>query len=190
MEKLFQLFDSIEPLQPGLKDYIQSNLQRREVHKREILLQEGKIAKHIYFIETGLVRCYQNWDDKDTTVWIMKENDLFVSVGSFFSQTPSFDNIEALEDSIVHGLTSDQLQYAYKHWPQFNLHRAVILEKYYTLAEIRGNLRHKPAPLAFEYLMKEQRDLLNRVPDKYLASYLGISQATFSYEKNRYLREK
>ena len=85
MEQLFQLFDSIELLEPGLKDYLHTTLQRVEVNKREILLQEGKIDKYINFIESGLIRCYRYWNDKDTSQWFMKNNDFFLSVGSFFS---------------------------------------------------------------------------------------------------------
>ena len=190
MEPLFHLFDTIQPLQPELKEYIQAHLKRKEVSKSETILQEGQISRNIYFIEKGLVRSFRHYKNKDKTIWLMKENDIFLSVGSFFSQKPAIETIEALEDSILHSITFHQLQFAYKHYPAFNLHRAIILEKYYELSEGRDHMRTRANSEKYQYLMDHQPELIGRVHDKYLASYLGLARSTFSQEKVRFAKNK
>ena len=190
MQTLFHIFDSIQPLEPELKEYIQSHLKRKAISRGEIVLQEGQISRNIYFIEQGLVRAFRHHKNKDKTIWLMKENDIFLSVGSFFSQKPATETIEALEDSILHSITFHQLQYAYKHFPAFNLHRAIILEKYYELSESRDHMRTQANTEKYKYLMTHQPELVGRVHDIHLASYLGIARSTLAREKVRFTKGK
>ena len=93
-----------------------------------------------------------------------------------------------MEDCVFHCLTYDQLQVAYSEFPEFNLHRAVILEGYYAQSEKRHKMRTKPALDRYKYLMDHHADLIGWVPDKHLASYLGVTTGTFSYEKGRFAK--
>lgn len=188
MESLFKLFNQIEPLSVELTDYLETTLKRKEVGKRSTLLDEGQTAKYIYFIEQGLVRGYYHFKNKEYTSWLMKEGDIFLSVQSFFFQEPSEEIIETLEDAVIHYITYDQLQFAYSKFPEFNYHRAVILENYYAQSEKRHKMRTKPALDRYKYLMDNHADLMGRVSDKHLASYLGVTTGTFSYEKGRFAK--
>jgi len=184
MEKLFRLFDAIRPLSPELKTYLLTMLVSMEFKKKEIILQSGETANRIYFIEKGLVRSVRFEKGRERTAWFMKEGDIIVSVESFFCQTPSLETIEALEDCHFHSITREQLYSAYERFPEFNLHRAVILEKYYPLSEARARVRQLKAKDKFEHLMHTQPELVTRVPDKMLASFLGVTPGTYSFQKN------
>lgn len=188
METLFDLFNQIAPLSENLHEYIQTTLKRKEVRRKTALLDEGQTAKHICFLEQGLVRGYYSYKEKEYTSWLMKEGDIFLSVQSFFFQEPSEEMIETLEDSIIYFITYDQLQFAYSKFPEFNYHRAAILENYYAQSERRHKMRTKPALDRYKYLMSHHSDLIGRLPDKYLASYLGVTTGTFSYEKGRFAK--
>lgn len=186
MDQLFLFFDSIRPLSPGLRAYIQSVLVRKAVKRKEIILQEGQTAKYIYFIERGVVRSFRYKRNGEKTSWIMKEGDLFVSVGSFFSQTPSSEIIEALEDCVLYCISYEQLEKAYEMFPEFNLHGRVILQYYYQLSEKRNEMREQPTIDRVEFLMTDQPDLVGRISDKILASYLVMAPETFSSKKSKY----
>ncbi|MBN9385991.1 MAG: Crp/Fnr family transcriptional regulator [Chitinophagaceae bacterium] len=186
MDQLFLLFDRIRPLSPELKTYIRSHLVRKVVKKGEIILREGQVARNIYFIEQGTVRSFRYKKGKERTAWIMKEGDLFVSVGGFFSQTPAGENIEALEDCILHYITFEQLEKAYDDYPEFDRHGRKILTYYYELAEKRNEMREFSAMGKFEFLMKYQPELIGRVRQKTLASYLGMAPETFSVQKSKF----
>ena len=190
MEKLFENFDKIKPLSPRLKAYILSILARKTYRKKDIILQEGTTARYIYFIEKGLVRSLKYKRGRQRTGWFMKENDFFVSVRSFFSQTPSVETIEAVEDCILYCISFKQLEEAYREFPEFNLHGRVILQYYYQLSEKRNDMREQPAIDRLEFLMNDQPELVGRVRDKELASYLGMAPETFSAQKGKFAKRK
>jgi len=183
MEDLFRLFDAIRPLSPELKTYLLSMLISMEFKRKDIILQSGQTANRIYFIEKGLVRSVRFEKGRERTAWFMKEGDVMLSVESFFNQTPSLETIEALEDCLFHSISREQLYMAYERYPEFNLHRAVILEKYYPQSEARARMRQLNASEKFEHLMNTQPDLVTRVTDKMLASFLGVTPGTYSYQK-------
>jgi len=190
MDRLFLLFDGINTLSAGLRAYLERHLKRKTVKKGEIILREGQVSRYIYFIERGIVRSYRYKKGKERTSWIMKEGDLFLSVGSFFSQTPARENIQALKDCVLYYITYEQLKKAYRDFPEFNLHRARILEYYYELSEKRNEMREWPAYERFEFLMAHQPELIGQVPQKLLASYLGMAPETFSVQKSKFANKK
>jgi len=190
MKKLFEKFDRIKPLSRELKDYILSILERKTYRKKDVILQEGKTARYIYFIEKGLVRSLKYKRGKQRTGWFMKEGDVFVSVRSFFSQTASAETIEAMEDCILYCISYEQLEKAYRDFPEFNLHGRVILQHYYQLSEERNDMREQPAIGRFEFLMYDQPELVGRVRDKDLASYLAMAPETFSLQKSNFAKGK
>lgn len=191
MEKLIEQFKRIAPLSPELEAHIRSILKPRLVARKETILHSGDIAKHIYFIEKGLVRSfYYLQDDDEVTNWFMKEDDIFISVQSFFRQEPSFETIEAMEDCILWGITYHELQQAYRSYIEFNVHRGSILEHYYALSDRRNTMTKKqPMLQRYENLIREEPHLLQRVPSKYLAGYLGMNESTFSITRRQYLQQ-
>jgi CRP-like cAMP-binding protein len=190
MEELFRLFKTIQVLNPALKKYILSALEPKEFNKGEFILKDGQVARHIYFIKKGLVRSYRLKKNREETLWFMKEGDIMVSVESFFPQLPATEFIQAMEHALLHRISYDQLQEAFTRFPQFNLHGRVILEKYYIQSLQRENMRRKQAFEKFKHLMRTQPELVDRVPDKYLASYLGVTPGTFSYQKRKHASKR
>lgn len=190
MQTLFGLLTQITPVPIRLREYLETYLKRLEVRKKTILLKPGQTAKNIYFIEKGLVRGFHYEKGKERTSWIMKENDFILSVESFFLREPSEDVIEIMEDTILYSLTYEQLENAYVVSPGFNEHSRIILQKYYPLSEKRHKMRSKHARDRFKYLMHHHADLVGRVSDKILASYLGISVSAFAIEKKNFARGK
>ncbi len=187
MEQLLSLFNMIAPFSADLEGHMRDLLTKpRLLSKKEILLHEGDTSKYIYFIEKGLVRSYFDLYGQEKTMWIMKEMDLVVSVISFFSQVKSFETVEAMEDCILWGISYHQLLYIYKNFPEFHVHRAVLLEKYYILSEQRNYIRMQKASLRYKELLENDPALISRIPNKYLASYLGIAEETLSRLRSRH----
>jgi len=186
MEKLLQFLQSIHPLSNGLLQYLADNLSFKELNKKEYLLKEGQICRYIYFIESGLLRCFYIRNGMDVSSWFMKERDVIISVESFFNQKPSYESIQAIECCAVHYITYDQLQFAYKHFPEFNFTARVLTEKYYAMSEQRlYAMRMQRAPEKYAFLMKHHPELVLRVPSKFIASYLGITEVTLSALKGK-----
>jgi CRP-like cAMP-binding protein len=181
MESLIQMLHSIHPMSEPLRDHLSSILRMQEFPKKEYLLRNGNTSKQIFFIESGLVRCFYVRDRDEISSWFMKEGDVIISVESFFTQQASHENIQAIEDTVVYGIYYQQLQDIYRRYPEFNFIGRVLTEKYYTLSERRlYSMRLQSAEARYSYLLTHHHDIVGRIPVKHLASYLDISRETLS----------
>lgn len=181
MEELLHYLNGIYPLSENLIAYLVVNLKTRHLMKKDFLLKKGHVSKDICFINKGLLRCFYLIDDKEVCSWFMKEGDVILSVESFFNQSESYEYIQAIEDSTLHYITFDELQFVYHTFPEFNFVGRVVITGYYTLSEQRlYSMRMQRAVDRYRYLMEHHPELILRVPSKFLASYLGIAGPTLS----------
>jgi len=184
METLFYLLNSIYPLSDPLKEFLALNLQARQIRRKEILLKAGHICRNIYFIESGLLRCYYMQESHEVCSWFMKEGDVIASVESFFDQKESYESIQALENTTLYYISFEKLDYIYRNFLEFNYVGRVLVQKYYKLSEQRlYSLRMQRGLERFEYLKQNFPELILRVEQKYLASYLGITEQYLSMLK-------
>ena len=181
MKELLAYLNSIHLLSESASDYLHENLKEIEIPKKEIILKQGRICYNIYFVEKGLLRCFYTKNDKEINSWFMKEHDVIFSVESFLNQTPSYENIKALEDSRLYYISYAELQYLYTNCPEFNFIGRVVTEEYYKLSEQRlYSLRMQKANERYNFMMNHFPHIILRVPSKYIASYLGITEETLS----------
>jgi CRP-like cAMP-binding protein len=111
----------------------------------------------------------------------MSDNDIVISVFSFFTQSPSLENIELLEDTVLYSISYQSLQQLYQQFPQFNLHGRIITEQYYMLSEQRNfALKKQSAKQRYDLLLKQYPQILQKASLGHIASYLGITQETLS----------
>ncbi|WP_207515959.1 Crp/Fnr family transcriptional regulator [Longitalea luteola] len=187
MEALFQQFNSIHPMSDELQRFILKNLKMRKLKKRELLLKKGQTNSIGSFLSSGLLHCYYIEDDKKITSWFLQQNKLAISVQSFFSQKPSYECIEALEPCELWYLTYEELQTAYKTFLELNFIIRVQIEKYYMLKEEHAYQLQRATKTRerFEWFLNNFPDLITRVPMRYVASFLGVSEETLSRIRNQ-----
>jgi len=189
MEKLLDLYSSIAPLSASFYEHMRSTIKPRRIRKHEIMLHEGQICREMLYVERGLLRSFYWFNENEVTSWFMGEEKLVISIRSFFWQLPSYEYIEALEDGLVWVMSYDELQTLYRLFPEFNLHRSIMLEHYSALSDERHHFKaHLTAQERYEKLMTADPALLNRVQDKYLASYLGVHPSSLSRIKGQFER--
>lgn len=185
MNELLDYLETIQPLSPGLRQHLFNILQLKVVNKKDFLLKTGQVSNKIYFIEKGIVRCFYMKYEKEISSWFMKEGDVIISVESFFTQKPSYESIQALEDCVLHSIRYDELQYIFHHFPEFNYIARLLTEKYYTMSEQRlYSMRMERAFERYNHLLSEHAELVQRVPSTFIASYLGITLETLSRIKH------
>ncbi|HEX8331181.1 MAG TPA: Crp/Fnr family transcriptional regulator [Segetibacter sp.] len=181
MEDLLKYLNAVCPLSTGLTEYLGSILQVREIGKKQFLLKAGHVSRNICFIKRGMFRCFYSQNSIEVSSWFMKEGDVIISVESFFAQKESKESIQALEDGEVYCIDYLQLQHIYRNFPEFNFIGRVLTEHYYTLSEQRlYSLRMLRASERYLNLMENHSELIQRVPSKYIASYLGVTEETLS----------
>jgi CRP-like cAMP-binding protein len=189
MELLFANLEAIYPLSLELKAHLLTTIKYRELPKRTYLLKAGQISREVCFVEKGLLRCFYEKGELEVSAWFMKERDVIFSIESFYSQTPSYESIQALEDTSLFYISFDELEYIYGHFSEFNIIGRKLTTHYHTLwVRQLYNIRMTGAPERYHWLLDNHAELIQRVPAKYLASYLDISETTLSKIKGMKMR--
>jgi CRP/FNR family transcriptional regulator, anaerobic regulatory protein len=186
MDTLLAHFNSIYPLPEALVTYLRGVFRQKEIPAKHYLFWSGQVCEHIYFIERGLLRCFRIDGSKDICTRFLQEGDICISVQSFFRQQCSCENIQALEDSKVYYISYEELQNIYRKFPEFNFVGRVLIEKYYLLLDEQVNaMRAQHAGERYHWLIENFPVLMARLPLKYIASYLGISDVMLSRIRRR-----
>lgn len=149
---------------------------KKTLKKKEVLLSEGTICRYIWFINKGLIRDYFYRDGIEVTAGFFKEGDFICNYESFIGQKPSKGYIDALEDCELLGIGYDSLQYLYSVSKIWERAGRLIAEQLFLVSEQKkdGLLANSP-DLQYLSLVREQPAIIQRVPQYYIASYLGIS---------------
>lgn len=191
MEQVLQMLNSIQPLSDDLRFYLTQTIKPKELKRNDYLFRAGHVCQHICFIEQGLLRCFYLLNGKEVTAWLMKEGDVITSVESFFDRVPSYEFIQAYEDCRIHYITHEELMYASTKFAEFSDIRLKLTEYYYIQSEKRlFLLRGRSAAEKIEYMQLHHPDLVKRLEQKDLASYLDISEVQFSKMKPKDLETK
>jgi CRP/FNR family transcriptional regulator, anaerobic regulatory protein len=168
---------------------IEPFLVRIDVKKDTILLEQGKICRHLYFLESGLLRFFILKNGQDVTKYFTDIPYCFTSIKSFEAQIPATESIETLEDTVLWAMTSDNVKTLFNlpAWSTFT--RKLIQEVQTYTDEILEDLQTETAENRYKKMLAENDPLLQRVPLKHIASYLGIAPQSLSrIRKNALLK--
>ena len=169
------------PLSDGIKDYFRRHSYSCSFRKGKLLLKAGEICEHIYFIKKGAVRGFIKDGTKDITTWITAENEVVSSISALDIKEPAQENMQAIENCELLALTYTDFQNLYIKFPEFNIVARKILQKYYQDAERRAFIaRVTKAEKKYRLFLTRYGHLANRIPLKYIASFLGITLETLS----------
>lgn len=168
------------PLADADWEKIGACLRRLEVAKGTLLLEQGRVCRHLYFLESGLLRFFILKDGNDVTKYFTDIPYVFTSQRSFTDQQPAKESIEALEHCVVWQMTYDDAfaLFSIEAWSTFI--RKLIQEVQTYTEDILEALQTETAERRYRTLLTTQPALLQRVPLKHLASYLGIAQPSLS----------
>ncbi len=164
-------------------------LQEKTIEAGGYLLPQGRIAKHIAFIEKGLFRLYYLHDGKEVTNCFCKENSLTTSYSSLITQQESEFAIQAIEDSKVVLLPYMALQKLYEKdlfWQQVG---RLAAENEFLNTECHNRfLRDLSATERYRQVLENERELLQRVPLNFLSTYLQVTPETLSRIRKKITR--
>jgi CRP-like cAMP-binding protein len=168
-----------------------SKLRVVNFEKKTKLVEIGEIATTIYFVFKGISRRYFYRGKQEVITHLIKEGGMMGSVISFITGEPSFYALETIEPITAYALSKkdlDELFLTDKKWEKFG--RKIITAFFLqTERQILDNIRYTTKE-RFVNFMKQNPDLVLRVPQKYLASYLEIQPETFSRLKHLMVKEK
>lgn len=157
-------------------------ITRKNVKKGEFLLTEGQICKHIIFVEQGLLRFYSiDEEGKEHILQFAPENWFLSDRGSIYFNQPSSYFIAAIEDSTVALLDQYFVERASDLSPEFRNYNEYLLQNHIRHLQNRVNLLiGATAEQRYLVFMELYPDLMRRVPQWMIASYLGITPESLS----------
>ncbi len=171
-----------------------SYFNRMEVPAKRILLEEGEISKKLFIIEKGCIRVWFNNNGKDLTTQFFFENQSVASIESFMKKFPSQAAVETIEPSVLWWISKSDLD--------------KILEEIKEIPELRDRLIDMLFQRTFDYmkyfvsfikdsptqrylnLIEERPQIIQRVPQHYIASYLGVTTVHLSRIKSKLVHKK
>jgi len=169
------------PINDEIVDYINKNTFSLNIPKGHYLLRTGEVCRHLYLIQKGVIRAYIKDGTKEITTWITSENEIVTSIRGFNQQLPSLENMQSIEDCSLVCADYETLQYLYERYPEMNIVARKLLEQYYGDAEERAFISRIPnAGKRYKHFIETKGTLANRIPLKYIASYLGMTLETLS----------
>ncbi len=185
MEKLYSYISQYASITPEEFGRITQLLEIVQCGKKHILTQKGQVEKNLYIIREGLVRKFFYKNKEEIITQLAREDDLICSSVSFLSQKPSEYIVETLEPCTLFALSYENLQKMYTWGPHINRLGRLITLDWLLQKEIweHDRLRQEPRE-RFIRFMHENNDLVQRVQQKYLASYLNMKPETFSRYKH------
>ncbi len=180
-EQLLQKLSRLTPLNPQQQQDLCRFIHKLEFPKASLILAEGEVSNHIYFVLKGGVRSFYNSYDKEITRWLCFEEDFASSYFSFVHRTPSEDTIIAISDCELLCVSYDDLQYLARQdrvWVDLN---QCLLGLYYTaLLQRIASFQTQSTIERYHALLQEHPDIEDRVTLGHIASYLGMTQETLS----------
>ena len=162
-----------------LEDVI-SKFKSKTIKKNEFVLQEGETCKDLIFVQKGCLRLYYIQDDVEVSVWFALKHSSAIEIYSFISETPTNYFLQAIEETEILYLPKTALNKLYethpkmqemmrKFWEDVILH---LLERFTALQRDSAEQRYLD--------LLDKPELLQTIPQKYLASFIGVTPTSLS----------
>lgn len=162
-------------------DFISSRVHLQKIKKKEYIIKKGKIERTISFIKQGIVRFFIEQPKEDVTFDFGFPNTLISSYSSLLKQEPSNCYLQSLTPTTLLSISHNDLDLIYKETlcghalgrifaEEFFLYKSKREEDFLTLSPKERYLQ----------LFKEQPELIQNIPGKYIASYIGITPQALS----------
>ena len=152
----------------------------------DFFLRENQICRQLGLIHRGMVRYYINAGGEDKTYFFGKEGDFVCEYESFLQQVPGDNNIQVMEDSSIFLINFEGLQRVYAEIKEGNLFGRLGIEQVFvSILQQLASFYNDLPELRYRRFLESFPDIVQRVPQYYIASYVGIKPQSLSRIRNR-----
>ena len=177
-----EYYERFVKLQESEWEFIASFFERKIFAKNQIVTKQGETEKYLSFIENGIVRFYMpDEENGELTFNFCFSKEFVCAYDSFLTQTPSTYELQALTQTSVWQISNENMQKVYTQTSVGNYLGRMAAEKLFLAKSKReiAFLKHTAAE-RYANLFKEQPEILQFIPLKYIASYIGITPQALS----------
>lgn len=184
--KLIQYFSKITPLTIEESNAIAKSMVTRKLKKGAFLLKAGQFSVDSYFVLEGCIREYMIQDGEEKTTNFFTEGHWVISLNNFTPQSPATLNWICMEDSSLVVGNEQKAQGLFRQFPRLETISRVVMEGVFAEQKklLTSYLTDTPEQRYLK-LLKSRPDLLQRVPQYQLASYIGIKPESLSRIRKR-----
>jgi CRP-like cAMP-binding protein len=178
-------------LPEGELNVIVNKFKRKKIKKNEYLLKAGEVCKDLIFVQSGSIRLYYLQEDVEVSVWFALAHSSAVEMYSFISETPTNNFLQAIEDSEILYLPKIELNILYEQYPKMQeMMRKFWEDVILHLLERFTALQRDSAEQRYLDLL-DKPELMLTIPQKYLASFIGVTPTSLSrIKKNIKIHKK
>lgn len=157
----------------------------RKFGKKESIIKSGEVENYFNFVIKGLVRKFYKKTHQEINTQISTEGQIIMSQQSFLGRQPSEYFIETIEPSIIVSIKYDHLEELYNKSKKMERLGRLVVTYMMAISDSwqMQLIKMSPRERFLNFVMKNS-ELMQRVPQKYLASYLNIKPETFSRFKH------
>jgi len=161
-------------------------LEVKHLEKGEILLSEGQVCDYVAFINKGAFRLYSLRDGQEFSTEFFFENMFFGDYVSFLTDEKAKESIQAIEDSTILILKRKDLYHFYETMNNFvNFGRLIAEHQFVRMCSKTDDLLLMTYEQRYKKIVKERPEVIQRVPQYMIASYLGITPEALSRIRKR-----
>jgi len=166
-------------------------LEVKEVKKKAFLLQTGQVCTKVSFLNAGCTRIFYNVDGVENTIQFFFAGSWYTDYSSFLTGQPAFENVQALENSQVIQIKKTDLYQLYSAYPVFERVGRIMAENaFLSVHHLNRMLTNDEPQQRYLNLLKQRPEVVERIPQHYIASYLGIQPESLSRIRKRILAAK
>lgn len=191
MELILENIAKHVSLTPEEQAHFLSKTETHTYKAKTILLSAGEVCKHSYFVNSGILRSFNINDNIVEHVLSFACEGWWMSdMYSYFSQKPGQLFIEVLEEAEVVSLSKENQEQLFHDIPKLERFFRILIENSLVANQQRlmDNLS-LPAEERFDKFTKKYGTLVHKVPQKQIASFIGVTPEFFSKMKARLLKK-
>jgi len=191
MDTLLESFQTYISLNKDEVSLLEKKLTKKTYKKKEIIFKEGKISNEIYFVSKGCVRLFYTTDGTEKTAFFYTEGQFICAGESFTYNIPAIENYQAIEPTELIVLTKSEIEILTLQIPKMEIIARIAVEnELITSQKIIASFITKSPEERYLDLLKTKKELFQRAPQQYIASFLGVSPETLSRIKKRILKKE
>lgn len=167
-------------------DVVLQYFKEKNYKKKAVIIEMGEVANEVFFVVKGCIRLYCWKDGQELSTYFFTENMFAGTYDSFISRKPTRIAMETLEDTTVLALSHQSLETLFEVFPKMNeFIRKSIEQRFVVLHDLFTSYLLNSPEERYVKLLCENPDLLNRIPQHLIASFLGVTPVSLSRIRNR-----
>lgn len=175
--RIFRAIQKHILLEEKEREYVRSVFSYKELQSKEILLRQGVICSKLFFVESGIVRAYNLTEGgKEATIMFAVQDWWITDMNAFINQKSSLMTLETLEDSRIFELNFKDFEPMLKTYPKFERFFRILFQNAYVREQLRVlDSISQPTEKRYRRFVKKYPQIVEKVTQKQIASYLGVT---------------